>query len=281
MKQTTLEDYEQRLARVERKIEENLDHPFSPLELAKTACFSLHHFHRIFRAQRGESVMQRIRRLRLERAARKIRYSTARLIEIAMEAGYESHEAFTRAFAEHFGVAPSTYRQKKQTLQMDAMLPYPRPTPAVLVRVESFPVLSVFSMRSHGSYAQVGATWQTLLAWIKEHTDSIPALYGLCPDDPDVTEEKHLRFDACVLSKGLPFDSRIEKKEIPAGQYAVGLHVGSYLRLHETYLDVIGRWFPQSGFEPAPEPVVEHYISDPAQTKEEDLLTEVRVRIAD
>jgi AraC family transcriptional regulator len=61
----------------------------------------------------------------------------------------------------------------------------------------------------------------------------------------------------------------------------VGLHSGPYERLHETYLEVIGHWFPGSGFEPAPDAVVEHYLNHPATTPPDELRTEVRVRIAD
>src|SRR5262245_42664629 len=97
LRRTTLDDYELRLLQAQQLLERRLDEPLTPDELAQAASFSLHHFHRIFRAQLGESVMQRVRRLRLERAARKLRGSEQRILELALEAGYESHEAFTRA----------------------------------------------------------------------------------------------------------------------------------------------------------------------------------------
>ncbi|HEX7929227.1 MAG TPA: GyrI-like domain-containing protein, partial [bacterium] len=78
-----------------------------------------------------------------------------------------------------------------------------------------------------------------------------------------------------------PVDGSIGQGVIPAGTYAVGLHRGPYDRLHETYLQVIGHWFPANGYTLSPDPVVEHYRNDPTCTPAEDLLTEVRVRIAD
>jgi len=68
---------------------------------------------------------------------------------------------------------------------------------------------------------------------------------------------------------------------IPEGSYAVGVHVGPYERLYETYLDIIGRWFPQSGYDLAIDAVIEHYLNDPSCTPKQDLRTEVRVKIAD
>lgn len=68
-------------------------------ELARVACFSSFHFHRIFAAMTGETLADHVRRLRLERAA--------------LDAGYEAHEAFTRAFKAAYGVSPVEFRRAK------------------------------------------------------------------------------------------------------------------------------------------------------------------------
>jgi len=109
-------------------------------------------------------------------------------------------------------------------------------------------------------------------------------MYGICPDDPDVTPESHLRFDACIdlEDRDVDFgDEAIGTTTIEEGLFAIGLHIGPYHKLHETYLDVIGRWFPQSGYELATAPVIEHYLNDPSNAAEHELRTEVRVRIAE
>jgi AraC family transcriptional regulator len=284
LRRATLDDYEQRLLRAQQLLELRLDDEVTPLELAQAASFSLHHFHRIFRAQLGETVMQRVRRLRLERAARRVRDSQARLIELAFEAGYESHEAFTRAFAEHFGMSPSEYREEprlRRGIDESAIGRAPR-IPISVRELEAVPVAFV---RHHGSYDDVGATWQKLVAWATAQglfSNDFRVLYGICPDDTDVTPEQHLRFDASVaLSQPLTAAPGIGTTTVPAGTYAIGVHVGPYDRLRETYLEVVGHWFPRSGFEPAPEPVIEHYLNDPTCTPAHELRTEVRVRIAE
>lgn len=283
VKRSTREDYQRRLLRAQALLESRLDQPVSPEELAREAAFSVHHFHRIFRAQLGESVMQHVRRLRLERAARSLRAqqltaapASSRLLELALEAGYESHEAFTRAFAEHFGASPSAYRE-----QAGRSPPPPQPV-AVPVRVARFEAVPVFFRRHRGGYAGVGEIWARLVEWTLARVPTLPPLYGICPDDTEITEESLLRFDACVAAvPGLLADDSVSSGLVPAGTYAVGLHTGPYHRLHETYLDVIGRWAPGSGYELAPEPVVEFYVDDPSCTPEAELRTEVRVRLAD
>jgi AraC family transcriptional regulator len=140
-------------------------------------------------------------------------------------------------------------------------------------------------MRHRGGYMGVHAVWERLRTWAlaRDLLSHGPALYGICPDDPDVTHEALLRFDACVVvgpNHDAAFDDQVIEASVPAGTYAVGLHVGPYSRLSDTYLDVIGHWFPTSGYALAPDAVVEHYLNDPSDTPTDELRTEVRVRIA-
>ena len=62
----------------------------------------------------GESVRQYVRRLRLERAAARLKLSHALITRIALDAGYESHEAFTRSFRALFGASPSQFRSSRR-----------------------------------------------------------------------------------------------------------------------------------------------------------------------
>lgn len=282
MRTSTVEDYERRILRVQQLLESQLDEPIAPEALARAAHFSLHHVHRIFRAQLGETVMQHVRRLRLERAARRLRTSDERILTLALEAGYESDEAFARAFADRFGVAPSQYRDEPSARLTEwHRLDQPR---TAEIAVRTLPAIRVAFMRHRGGYATIHAFWDAMRAWAEARGLLVgdAPLYGVCPDDPDVTAEAQLRFDACVVvDDAFEPEGAVGVAELPAGTYAVGLHVGPFDRLAETYLDVIGRWFPTSGYELAPEPVIEHYLDDPRRVAPADLRTEVCVRIAD
>jgi AraC family transcriptional regulator len=107
---STLEDYKQRLLRVLLHIQLHLDEPLALAELARCAHFSPYHFHRVFKGMIGESVQSHIRRLRLERAAGRLKLGRQPVMQIALEAGYDTHEAFSRAFKGMFGVPPSGFR---------------------------------------------------------------------------------------------------------------------------------------------------------------------------
>lgn len=104
-------EYVAAISNVLAYIQLHLDDELTPHMLADIACFSQHHFHRIFRAVVGESVMDHVRRLRLERAAYRLKTSQASVASIAIDAGYGAQEIFTRIFRTYFGVAPRVYRR--------------------------------------------------------------------------------------------------------------------------------------------------------------------------
>jgi transcriptional regulator GlxA family with amidase domain len=78
--------------------------------MARSACLSKRHFHRLTLQVFGETPAARQRRLRLDRAAWRLVTSLSSILDIALGTGWESHETFTRAFKARFGVSPSEFR---------------------------------------------------------------------------------------------------------------------------------------------------------------------------
>src|SRR5215471_3560234 len=116
MRDTTIQDYQSRILKVLVHIQKSLDSPVSLEELAAIASFSPFHFHRVFRGMVGESVKEHVRRLRLERAAHRLRFTGKPVTELAFEAGYETHESFTRAFHTMFGESPTEFRNNHRAV---------------------------------------------------------------------------------------------------------------------------------------------------------------------
>src|ERR1700722_15638249 len=104
-------EYAQRINRVIDHLRGNLDRQVKLEELAKIACFSEFHFHRIFGAISGETLNNFTNRLRLEKAARLLRYSDQTLTDIALECGFSSSATFSRAFRSIYDTSPSQYRK--------------------------------------------------------------------------------------------------------------------------------------------------------------------------
>jgi AraC family transcriptional regulator len=96
---------------VMKYIRVHISEPLDREMLASVAGFSVPHFHRVFTAHVGESAISYVRRLRLERAARKLRMGAVDITEVALAAGYDAHAAFSKAFKLQFGLSPSEFRQ--------------------------------------------------------------------------------------------------------------------------------------------------------------------------
>jgi AraC family transcriptional regulator len=107
----TVQDHAECIEGVIRYIREHIHEPLDRETLADIAGFSVPHFHRVFTAQIGESAISYVRRLRLERAGRKLRMGAVDITEVALAAGYDSHAAFSKAFKQQYGLSPSEFRQ--------------------------------------------------------------------------------------------------------------------------------------------------------------------------
>src|ERR1700741_194297 len=104
-------EYVQRIDRVIDYLRRNLHRPVKLPELAHVACLSEFHFHRIFRAVSGETLNNFTNRLRLEKAARLLRYSEQSLTDIALDCGFSSSATFSRAFRSGYDTSPSQFRK--------------------------------------------------------------------------------------------------------------------------------------------------------------------------
>lgn len=289
MRTSTRQDYERRILKIQQCIEGRLGEKVPPPELAKEAGMSLHHFHRVFRGLTGESIMEFSRRLHLERAARQLAAADRPVLDVALDAGYQSHEAFTRAFADLFAVSPTRYRGEaaKHTTDIARAVTAPE---NVEIRTEA--TRKVVCMRHVGHYLGVAKTWDALVSWYVAHLGGHPGaapadkirMYGLVPDDPNVTDVSRLRYDACIevpegVQEDLLPEGPVSLRQIPGGTYAVGVHEGPYELLADSYVALIGGWLPSSGHVLAAEPVVESYLNTPHNTAPADLRTEIWVRI--
>ena len=99
------------MARLVAYLQAHLDEPIALDDLARLAGVSPRQLDRVFVRLFGESPRACLRRLRLERAAGLLRTSRRRVLAIALDAGFESHEAFTRSFTRRFGFTPAVYRR--------------------------------------------------------------------------------------------------------------------------------------------------------------------------
>lgn len=276
-------DYRARIDAVLAHIEAHLDDPVTPAALARLAAFSPYHFHRVFRGMTGESVMACTRRLRLERAARRLRRTDARVTDEAFAAGYKSHEAFTRAFAAHFGHAPAVWRTQPSPRMCAAAPTSDSRSPRAAAEIRAPGAFRFAYVRHRGSYDTVPHAWQTFVAeasaaaLLGPHTQ----LVGRYWDDPDITPADRQRYDVgYAVPTGTPAPPGYSIDRLGGGRWAVMVHTGPYTTLSETYIDLVGRWLPQEGLMAADGPCIEVYLNSPEDTPAHALQTEVWAPLA-
>lgn len=284
MRPPTETSYQERIREAVAYLESHLDESLSLDELARVACFSPFHFHRIFRGIVGESVAEHTRRLRLERAARRLRSGAPDILSLALDAGYEAPEAFTRAFQSRFGVSPSAYRRARRTPPAFQPEPATRATDLreeilpMEVRVMNLEPIRVAYIRHVGRFHGVGQTFGQLAGWAGPRGLLGPSSRWLAVwlDDPEVTAPEKIRGDACVtVREGVSAEGPVGIREIPGGEYAMFTHHGPYDRLTDTYARFCGEWLQHSGRELAEAPPFEDYRNNPQTAVPEDLLTDI------
>jgi AraC family transcriptional regulator len=280
-RESTRESYRERVLRTLVSLERDIDREPRLDDLAEEAHLSPFHFHRVFSAVVGESPVEYVRRLRLERAARELRQSTRQVQHVAREAGYGSHEAFTRAFRAQFGVAPSAFRRLA-----DGALPG-RDGAAHRGRVEVLRPIRVAFIRHVGPYDLAPMAWGRLMTWAGSSTQfrrsarsNDPLLLGVPHDNPSVTPPERLRFDCCVaVDDRVRPEGEIGVQDVAGGVYACAVHRGPFERLAETYAWIATSFIPDAGYRMRSGPFLELYLTPPEHTPSADLLTEVFVPV--
>lgn len=259
------EEYRRRIRQAMEHAEQRIKEGISLRDLARAACFSNFHFHRIFQAMTGETPRGFVARLRMEAAAQLL--FTRRdltLAEIAQEVGIASDAQFSRAFRQHFGVAPSGFLARHRQELHPVVVAAAGPEDSALqdkICLEAWPRRSILTYQAVGRYREAAIeAWEGLFAGLREAGVSPQGTVrvGMPLDNPGVTPDARCRFRAGVVLDEAP-PSRLRRMELPAGQYAVLPFEGRADDIACAYQRLYGRWLPASGLVPRDIPAIEWY----------------------
>jgi len=274
-------------------IQEHLDDELALERLAVLAHFSPYHFHRIFTGLVGEALKDHIRRLRMERAAFRLIHTADRVTDIALGAGYDSLEAFSRRFRTVFGASPTAFRARHaeawklpapgrvhwgEEVGGDALGAGSGGSDAVELGTLEFPSRTIVFARHVGPYHEAVGIWERL-------RDTLGAVrstpFGICYDDPTITPADKLRYDACVeVPDAYTPGAGLGKRAMAGGTFAVYTHAGPYAALAEVYDWLVGTWAPRSGHELRDTPCLEIYRRSILDgTEPDDCLTDILIPV--
>jgi AraC family transcriptional regulator len=286
MKRESENRYIERIDRVVGFLNEQTEASPSLQELAEIAGVSRFHFHRLYRAITGETPSATLRRLRLARAADMLKNRKKPITEIAFDVGYESSQAFSKAFRRVTGFSASGLRQDERRL--DAVIgqlshpPMPTARNALEVRLVSIEPFKVIASRHVGPQKGLFDAYGELFRWAEERngTKNFRGIFGIAIDDPRSVPENECRFDCCFdLGADVKAENGYREVILGGGLYAVTRHVGPYEGLEDASDFLYGTWLPASRRALRDVTGFNHYLADPDTVPPEKWETDVCIPV--
>ena len=283
MTNDAINKYTERLHTICEFIYNNLDEDLSVEKLSKEAHFSKYHFHRQFSVYMGISLSRFIQLLRLKKASYQLVFNQEiKVIEIALDCGFENHESFSRSFKKHFKQTPSQFRNTpewKPWHEKYNVIKY-RGNHIMQVKIIDFKETKVAALEHRGDPDLLNHSIQHFIQWRKE-TGLSPVNTSLSMsivyDDPNNTEPNDFRLDICgsITSNVPPNTFNIITKTIPSGRCAVVRHIGSHDLMQNKIIDLYGKWLPESKEELRDYPLFFNYLNLLPDVDESELLTDI------
>ena len=244
-------------------IEEHLDFDIQSAEVARRAGISHWYFQRIFKALTNETLKTYIRSRRMANALNKLSGSDQRILEIAVAAGFQTQESFTRAFKSAFGVTPADYRRNGKRFQFlrkvridSEYLAHIHESVSLEPEIYEQPAMTLVGLKTHfysvdsdkNNIAQaLPALWGAFLPRLGDVREKVSGTcYGVLRPREENAEQ--LEYLACIgVSVELPPPRGMAVFRLPAGRYAKFTHRGKVERVDSTVNYIYSSWLARSG----------------------------------
>lgn len=260
-----------RINRAMDYIERHLDGNIVIDEAARLACTSTYHFQRMFPFITGVTLSEYIRRRRLTLAAFALQTTDAKVIDVALQYGYESQAAFTRAFKNMHGVMPTAARNTGVSLKA-----YPRMTFQIFIKGD---IEMKYCVTKRPAFEMFGVAGQ--IGMRENAFEAVPAFCRRCDEDGSVDEmnallgrfhdtylhaalydftDEGFQYMICYyLPEGIVLPPRFTRLSVPAHTWAVFTMPESGCTMEEFRRRIWNEWFPTSGYEQVRGPEFEMY----------------------
>lgn len=255
-------------------MEEHLLEDLSIDEIAKQANSSVYHFQRTFTILTDFTVGDYIRRRRLSLAAHELTKTDCKIIDLAYKYGYDTPEAFTKAFRRQHGVSPSEAKKyigklkSYNRLVIQVSLKGVEPMQFNLVEKDRFQVVGVkrdFSFDNGENLISIPQMWNDVNADGTSDTlfdlnnGQIKGVLGVCIVENEKKAKNLMEYWIATEYKG-EVPENFEKYEIPASKWAVfGVNGAMPHAMQNAWKQIHSEWFPSSGYEHAGIPDFEVY----------------------
>jgi AraC family transcriptional regulator len=246
-------------------IESHLARPLTLDEISAMAGVSRFHMVRAFAAATGFSVIRYVRVRRLTEAARALAAGAPDILQVALDADYGSHEAFTRAFRDHFGVTPEMVRattclatlKLQEPILMESTA-FDTIAPPRFETGKAMLVAGIGDRFNHDNGAGIPGLWQRFHQYVQSFPGRIgPVAYGVCTNGDDAGNFDYIAGVEVADFSDLPRE--FSRVRIPEQRYAVFSHTDHISTIRRTISSIWNHWLPSSGHKLADAPSFERY----------------------
>jgi AraC family transcriptional regulator len=246
-------------------IESHLARELTLDEIAAIGGVSRYHMVRAFAAATGLPVMRYVRARRLSEAARALAGGAPDILGVALDADYGSHEAFTRAFREYFGITPDAVRAQRRldTLKLQGPITMDSTVldnlaPPRFETAKPFLVAGIGERYSCETSAAIPGQWQRF----NEIADEIPDRVGAVAYGVNCNGDDSGNFDYIAgveVSDFSDLPRKFARVRIPETRYAIFSHREHVSTVRRTMNTIWNQWLPASGLIVADAPIYERY----------------------
>lgn len=246
-------------------IERNSDRELSLAEIAESCGVSRSHLAQAFGAS-GRSVIAYLRGRRLSRAAERLADGAPDILQVALDAGYSSHPAFTRAFHDQLGSTPEAVRQRGHTAGLKLtpaidIVPTERrePLPARIADQRKLLVVGMAERFACGTSLGITALWQRFEPFMQ----AVSFLKEAMPVGVSRAHDEDGGFEYIAALEVTHFGEtppELNAIEIPAHRYAVFTHTGHVTRFPDTFRIIWDEALPAMKLTPVAGAVLERHL---------------------
>jgi AraC family transcriptional regulator len=284
-------DYLDRVNRAVDYVTQDLARPLRLEDVARAACFSPYHFHRIFHVVMGETLAAFVKRVRLERAVFLLSHRPATtLTEIALSCGFSSSSDFSRAFRAHYGVSPRRFdvagvrRSGREAMRVSPVSADQQNPDGFVVTVRNGPARRVAYIRVQRPYEgdHVTQAVARLLAWAEARGLADGQWLGYQWDDPEIVPLEKIRYDIGIEVPGATAaDGEVSVTTFESSLVAE-IEIAGTADVEVRALDWLFRgWLPSSGYAPAHQPMFEAFNGRPFAHGHEHFELRVQLPVVD
>ena len=249
-------------------LEAHLDDECDVNEAARVACSSPFHFQRMFHMLTGVTIAEYVRKRRLSLAAQELASSDIKVIDAALKYGYDTPEAFCKAFRKAHGLTPSAARRSGARLKLFPQLSFhislkgDQEMDYQIVEKPGFKIVGKalrVSTRDGENMKVIPQFWnQTMqagdvgrLTALMSHGGVVgDAVLGVCTEFQH--DQQEFTYLIAVEKEGAPPPDGFVEKEIPAATWAVFESVGALPdAIQKVWGRIFSEFFPSTGFEHA------------------------------